>query len=70
MGLSCILETMQNSPKHIEPRWPAMVALLAVGGLRLALPGSLSIGPSWLLLLVVALLIIPTVWTRNVDTIG
>jgi hypothetical protein len=65
MGLSCIIETMPNSPKHLEPRWPAMVALLAVGGLRLALPDPLSVGPKWLLLLVVALLIIPTVWARK-----
>jgi hypothetical protein len=37
-----------------EPRWPAALALLAVGGLNAALPESLSPGPRWLLLLVVA----------------
>jgi hypothetical protein len=42
-----------------------MLALLAVGGLRLALPESLSVGPDWLLLLVVGLLLIPTVWARR-----
>ena len=41
-----------------------MLALLAVGGLRLALPESLSAGPAWLLILVVAVLMIPTVWAR------
>ena len=41
-----------------------MVALLAVGCLRLALPPSLAIGPGWLLLVVVAALLIPTVWAR------
>jgi hypothetical protein len=41
-----------------------MLALLAVGGLRLALPSSLSIGPDWLLIAVVAVLLIPTVWAR------
>lgn len=41
-----------------------MLALLAVGGLRLALPETLSAGPRWILLVVVALLLIPTVWTR------
>ncbi len=35
-----------------------MVALLAVGGLRLALPDSLSVGPDWLLLLVIGILIV------------
>lgn len=48
-----------------EPRWPAMLALLAVGGLRLALPNRLSVGPAWLLLLVVAVLLVPTVWARR-----
>src|ERR1700758_3992331 len=54
----------QDGPKHFEPRWPAMLALLAVGGLRYALPESLSAGPGWLLLVVVALLLIPTAWAR------
>ena len=55
---------MTETPKHLEPRWPAMLALLAVGGLRLALPESLSAGPAWLLIAVVAVLMIPTVWAR------
>lgn len=42
-----------------------MVALLSVGVLRLALPESLSLGPSWLLIPVVGILLIPTVWTRS-----
>jgi uncharacterized membrane protein len=41
-----------------------MLALFAVGGLRLALPESLSVGPAWLLILVVGVLLIPTVWAR------
>jgi uncharacterized membrane protein len=41
-----------------------MLALLAVGGLRLALPDELAIGPAWLLLVVVAGLLIPTVWAH------
>jgi hypothetical protein len=57
-------EIMKNPSESIEPRWPAMLALLAVGGLRLALPQSLSVGPSWLLLAVVGLLLIPIVWSR------
>jgi hypothetical protein len=55
---------MANAPQHTEPRWPALLALLAVGGLRLALPESLSAGPAWLLIAVVGLLLIPTVWSR------
>ncbi len=42
-----------------------MVALLAVGFLRLALPGSLAVGPSWLLIAIVGALAIPTVWARR-----
>jgi hypothetical protein len=56
---------MTNAPKHLEPRWPAMLALLAVGGLWLAMPESLSVGPDWLLIAVVTVLLIPTVWTRR-----
>jgi hypothetical protein len=56
---------MTNAPRHLEPRWPAMLALLAVGGLRLALPESLSVGPDWLLIALIGVLLIPTVWARQ-----
>ncbi len=56
---------MESPPKRLEPRWPAVLALLAVGGLWLALPESLSVGPSWMLILVIGLLLIPTVWSRQ-----
>jgi len=44
-----------------EPRWPAFVAMLAAAGVYLALPEPLTIGPSWLLLAIVVLLLIPIV---------
>jgi hypothetical protein len=44
-----------------EPRWPAFVAMLAAAGVYLALPAPLALGPSWLLLLVIVLLLIPIV---------
>lgn len=44
-----------------EPRWPATVAVLAVGGLHLLLPPHLTLGPDWLLLVLVVLLLIPAV---------
>ena len=44
-----------------EPRWPAFVAMLAAAGVYLALPEPLSLGPSWLLLAVIVLLLIPIV---------
>lgn len=42
-----------------EPRWPALVSVLGVGGLNLALPPSLVAGPRWLLLVVVIALLLP-----------
>ena len=56
---------MPNTSKHLEPRWPAILALLAVGGLRFSLPESLSAGPDWLLLVVLGVLLIPTTWARQ-----
>lgn len=52
-----------------EPRWPATLALLATGGLNLALPESLSVGPGWLLLAVVVTLLIPTYIARSLGRI-
>ncbi len=51
--------------RHTEPRWPALLGLLAVAGLRLALPESLSFGPNWLLFAVIGVLLVPTVWARR-----
>ena len=48
-----------------EPRWPAFVAMLAAAFLYLALPEPLSLGPSWLLLAIVLVLLIPIVETNR-----
>jgi len=42
-----------------EPRWPAAVALLSVGGLYFALPPELRVGPDWLVFALVGLLAVP-----------
>ncbi len=47
---------MPQTAKYREPRWHAMVAILAVGGLRLALPRELAVGPDWLFLVVIGAL--------------
>lgn len=53
---------VDDSPaRDPEPRWPAIVALFAVGSLRFALPDSLSAGPKWLMVVIVGVLIIPTI---------
>jgi hypothetical protein len=48
-----------TSPAIREPRWPAFVAMLGAAGVYLALPKPLSLGPGWLLLAIVGLLLIP-----------
>jgi hypothetical protein len=45
-----------NAP---EPRWQALIAIIAVTGLYLALPESLTVGPTWLLPAVVVMLAAP-----------
>src|SRR5450432_2674865 len=58
---------MTENIKNVEPRWPAVVALFAMAGLRLALPDALSVGPAWLLLAVVGVMVVPIIWARRVD---
>ena len=57
MGGSTRVETGR---RVAEPRWPALIAVLAVGGVFLALPPGLSIGPRWLFPSAIGLLLIPT----------
>lgn len=55
---------MSKEAGHIdkpEPRWQALLACLAVGGIYLALPKSLVIGPTWLLPALILILLVPTV---------
>ncbi len=54
-----------EEPYREEPRWPAILGLLAVGGLELTLPRQFSFGPNWLLLLTVAVLTVPAVIARK-----
>jgi Protein of unknown function (DUF1345) len=51
-------------PTPGQPVWPAVLAVLAVGGLHLSLPEPLTFGPSWLLLAVVAVLLVPILVAR------
>lgn len=64
--------TSAKPTARTEPRWPAMLALLAIGGLRFALPEALSWGPDWLLLGILAIIAIPTVLThrRGLNTLN
>jgi hypothetical protein len=49
-----------ESSIQAEPRWPALLGLLATGGLYLVLPERLTAGPNWLMLALIAALLIPT----------
>ncbi|HLJ18281.1 MAG TPA: hypothetical protein VKV15_27570 [Bryobacteraceae bacterium] len=51
----------EQQSRDIEPRWPAMLAVLSIGALHFALPSHLSLGPDWLLLVLVSVLLIPAV---------
>ena len=42
-------------------RWEPALALLAAGGISYALPASLSVGPRWLVLVIVLVLLVPTI---------
>jgi hypothetical protein len=50
----------QTSELKSEARWPAFIAVLILGGLYLALPAYLIVGPRWLYPMVVAALLVPT----------
>src|SRR5580700_4860244 len=59
---------MADARAHVdkpEPRWQALLAMAAVGGVYLALPRELVIGPTWLLPTVIAVLLAPTIVTHR-----
>ena len=64
-GLQRLQSTVRNGYAQIqddtEPRWPAVVALVAGAGLFGVLPQNLSFGPRWLPAVIVTVLLIPTV---------
>jgi hypothetical protein len=59
---------MSDSAEHVdqpEPRWQALLALAAIGGIYLALPRWFTVGPTWLLPALIVVLLIPTVVTHR-----
>jgi hypothetical protein len=48
-----------------EPRWQALLAILALAGIYLAIPGELVVGPTWLLPGAVGVLLVPTVFAHR-----
>jgi uncharacterized membrane protein len=59
-------QSSKTSEKTHEPRWPALLAVLAMSGLNLSLPQYLVVGPRWLLLVLVGALLVPTVISHRV----
>jgi hypothetical protein len=60
----CYTGEVGNSDGKIdkpEPRWQVVLALLAVGGIYIALPRALIAGPKWVLPIFIVVLIAPTV---------
>lgn len=57
-----------DQTSRTEPRWPAVIAIIAVVALRLSLPQGLRFGPDWTLAPVVGLLLVSTMilheWRR------
>lgn len=59
---------MAKARSHIdkpEPRWQALLALLAVTGTSLARPSWLSVGPHWVLPVIVLVLLVPTIFAHH-----
>ena len=59
---------MTVSPDRIdkpEPRWQAVLALIAVGCIYAALPPWFIVGPAWLLPAIIAVLLVPTITTHR-----
>jgi hypothetical protein len=54
-----------NPEVQTEPRWPSAAALVAAGFMYLGLPAELSVGPRWLLLAIILVLLAPLVITHR-----
>ena len=64
------VDPLPPSPSHQHAalakfRWEPALALLAAGSISFALPESLSVGPPWLLFVLVTVLLVPTTVTHK-----
>ena len=50
---------LKKPAPRAEPRWPTLIALLAIGALYYALPSPLTVGPDWLVLALLVALVTP-----------
>ena len=59
------MTTSADPHPNPEARWPAVLGLFAIVGLRLALPRSLAGSPGWVPIALVVVLVIPTMLARR-----
>jgi len=52
---------MATKSETTETRWPVLITVIGLGGIYLALPDSLSVGPPWLLLVLVGASAVPAI---------
>src|SRR5258708_38284060 len=52
---------MATKSETTETRWPVLITVIGLGGIYLALPDSLSVGPPWLLLVLIAASAVPAI---------
>ncbi len=57
--------TGARAKREEEPRWPVATALIAAGCMYWGLPEELSVGPRWLLLSIILVLLVPLVITHR-----
>src|SRR5438128_155028 len=65
MARSINKETDEQVRYDPEPRWPAFIAIVAVGGLYTALPPLLVVVPAWAYFVLVLVMLIPTYVTHR-----
>ena len=59
-----LIDCVEHEHTHLdkpEPRWQALLAVVAIGAIYLALPRNLILGPIWLLPTLIVVLLVPTV---------
>lgn len=64
------LKQLTAKGKNPEPRWPAVLAVLALGGLHSVMPQPLRFGPDWLLVVVVSALLVPAIMAHRTGRLG
>jgi hypothetical protein len=60
-----VMNASQDRIDKPEPRWQVILALLAIGGIYLALPPWFIVGPAWLWPGLILVLLIPTIMSHR-----